>query len=191
MAIIILITVILPFLILKEVTNNFSFLKSRNGFLLTLAFVIGVYFYSTGNGVHEMASFLFNNYCDVKKFSGNLCSGLFLNDYYTGNILYFIGGALMIIPLLLIENANQIIKFNKNEFIILFTNAVVYSLAIFAYAAFDTVLIGLIYSVIITTISLFIFIPLRKKYLQYPVITYTTLTYTLGTIFAVIVRFLR
>lgn len=191
MTIIILITVIIPFLILKEVSDNFSFLKSRNGFLLTLLFVIGVYFYATGNGVHEMASFLFNNYCSVKNFSGNLCSGLFINDYYTGNVLYFIGGGLMVSSLLLIEKLNPTTKFNKKEMIILKINAVVYALAIFAYAAFDVVLVGITYSVIITAISLLIFISIRKNYLNYPVITYTTLTYILGTALAILVRFFR
>src|SRR5438045_629752 len=56
MSVLILISVILPFLLLKEVTDNFALLKTKNSLWITLAFVIGVYFYATGNGAHEIAS---------------------------------------------------------------------------------------------------------------------------------------
>lgn len=190
MTVIILLTVVIPFLILKEVTSNFSFLKTKKGFYLILTFLIGVYFYATGNGIHEVSSFNFNHFCDTKSFTGDLCGGFFVNDYYTGNIFYFFGGILMVLPLMLLEKLNPNKKFHKRDQTPLFINASIYALAIFAYAAFDRVLIGLIYSLIITVIALYLFFQIRKKYLEYPVITYTTATYTLGTVAALIVRFL-
>src|SRR3989338_5145983 len=110
MTVLILITVIIPFLILKEVTNNFDLFKTKKGFWLAFTFLIGVYFYATGNGVHEVSSFNFNQFCDTKNFQGNLCGSMFFNDYYTGNILYFVGGILMYLSLLLFEQRNP----NKN-----------------------------------------------------------------------------
>ena len=96
----------------------------------------------------------------------------------------------MLVPLLLFEKRHpREKKFTKKELTILIVNALVYSLAIFAYAAFDTVLVGLIYSVLLTVITGILWISIRKKYTSYPVITYTTLTYLLGTIAALIVRF--
>ena len=188
MTVIILFTVLLPFFMLKEITHNFETVKKGKGFWLFMLFIIGIYFYATGNGLHEVSSFNFNTYCDTNDFSGNLCGGFFINDYYTGNILYFFGGILMIVPLLLFEKIKPTKAFSKKEFIILLINAVFYSLAIFAYAAFDKVLVGLIYSAIITVISLFIFYSVRNQFMRYPVITYTTITYTLGTLLAYIVR---
>ena len=67
----------------------------------------------------------------------------------------------------------------------------IYAFAIFAYAAFDKVLVGLIYSLIISIISINLFLQIKNKYLEYPVITYTTLTYTIGTLAALVVRLLR
>ncbi|MBI3486160.1 hypothetical protein HY025_04445 [Candidatus Daviesbacteria bacterium] len=189
MSVLILLTVVIPFFILKTVSNNFESLKTKLGLLLGLVFVIGVYFYSTGNGLHEVSSFNFNNFCDAKNFSGELCNGFFFNDYYTGNIIYFIGGGLMVISLLFFEKLNPNKSYQKKDLFLTLINAVIYSLAIFAYAAFDKVLVGLVYSLIIMLIADFLFLNLRKKYLQYPVITYTTATYTLGTILALIFRF--
>jgi len=188
MSVLILLTVIIPFLILKEITNNFKTLQNKKGFLLFLAFVVGIYFYATGNGVHEVSSFNFNNYCNVKNFSGNLCGGFFFNDYYTGNIIYFIGATLMIVSLMLLEKINPDKKYQKKDLLATIINSVIYAFAIFAYAAFDTVLVGLIYSVIVTIIAGFLFLQIRKNYLNYPVIFYTALTYFLGTIAALIFR---
>ncbi len=79
--------------------------------------------------------------------------------------------------------------YSKIDFIILFINAIVYALAIFAYAAFDKVLVGLVYSVIVTIIAGIILLQVKSDYKKYPVITYTTITYTLGTVLAIIFRF--
>jgi hypothetical protein len=186
----ILLTVVIPVLLLKEVTQNFKNFN-RNGFLLLLTFITGIYFYATGNGVHELASFMFNHYCDVKKFTGNLCSGLFFNDYYTGNIYYFIGGFTIVASLLLFELKRPNQAYSKKDLPMTVINAVVYAFAIFAYAAFDVVLVGLAYSLITTIFALSLFAKIRKRYLNYPLITYTTLTYVLGTVAALLVRTLK
>lgn len=184
----ILLTIVVPVLLLREVTGNFKNFGKRD-FWLLMFFIIGVYFYSTGNGVHELASFLFNHYCNVKKYAGNLCNGFFFNDYYTGNIYYFIGGFIMIASLLLIEFKRPNLIYSKKDLLITIINAIIYAFAIFAYAAFDVVLVGLFYSLITTFFALFLFAKVRKNYLRYPLITYTTLTYVLGTIAALLIRF--
>src|SRR5438067_7579733 len=91
--VLILATVLIPFFLLREVTGNFSLLAKdkRRGMVLGSVFLAGIYFYASGNAFHELASFLFNQYCDVTSVSGPLCASLFFNDYYTGNVLYFIG----------------------------------------------------------------------------------------------------
>lgn len=189
MTVLILLTAIIPFLILKEVTHNFESIKIKKGFFLFLLFIIGIYFYATGNGVHEMSSFNFNNFCDVKNFSGNLCGGFFFNDYYTGNILYFIGAALMVGSLMLFEKINPSKNYKKKDLLITIINSVIYAFAIFAYAAFDVVSVGIIYSVIIMLFAGILFLKVRKKYLEYPFIFYTAMTYSVGTIAALIFRF--
>lgn len=189
MSLLILLTVLIPFLLLKEVTNNFESLKFKKGLILGLIFITGIYFYATGNGLHEVSSFNLNEFCDLKNFSGDLCNSFFFNDYYTGNILYFIGATLMVGSLLLLEGLKPNSKYQKKDLSVTLINAVIYAFAIFAYAAFDKVLVGLIYSVFVCLFADFLFLKIRKKYLQYPITTYTAATYTLGTLAALITRF--
>src|SRR5689334_14643086 len=56
----ILFTVLIPLFLLREVTQQWAALQMRDGMLCLTIFVIGLYFYATGNGVHELASFQFN-----------------------------------------------------------------------------------------------------------------------------------
>src|SRR5579859_1640300 len=58
--VIILATVLILFFLFKEVSQNFTLLQSKKGTVLGLLFITGIYFYATGNGMHELASYLFN-----------------------------------------------------------------------------------------------------------------------------------
>src|ERR1051326_4030128 len=74
--------------VLRELSHEFKALR----YSLLAVFVAGAYLYGLGEGWHEVTSFTLNQYCDVQNISGDLCGGLFVNDYYTGNILFFVGG---------------------------------------------------------------------------------------------------
>lgn len=188
MTFLILLTVIIPFFLLREITSNFKTINSKKSFLLVLLFIIGIYFYATGNGVHEVSSFFFNTYCDTQEIVSVLCQGLFVNDYYTGNIMYFLGSSFMIVTLLLLEKGRPNKNFQKKDLVPLIINSLIYAFAIFAYAAFDRVLVGLIYSIFIAIFASIMFVSVKRNYLQYPVITYTALTYVLASITAAVVR---
>ncbi len=189
MVLVILTTTLIPFMVFRELTQNFTLLKNRGNFLFALLFIVGIYFYATGNGVHEVASYIFNTFCDTKNIQPGFCGSAFYNDYYFGNILYFIGAYLLVVPLILLERQNPDPKFKKKDWIILVINSLVFAFAIFAYAAFDRVLVGLVYSIVITLSVLFLLFTSKKKYTQLPYTTYAAITYTIATIASILIRF--
>ncbi len=189
MSLLILFTVIIPFFTLYVISDKFQLFAKKNLVWLPLLFIIGIYFYSTGNGLHEVARFTLNQFCNSKDVKGILCQGLLFNDYYTGNILYFIGGICMVLALLLTEKINPNKTYSKKDVLPTVINAVIYSLAIFAYAAFDVVLVGFVYSLIVTIVTGILFFSIRKNYLHHPIIFYNTIAYTIGTFCALVLRF--
>ncbi len=186
--IIILISVVVPFFLLKEISRGFDTLKSTRGTLLGLLFIVGLYFYATGNGLHEVASYLFNTFCDTKKITSTLCGSMFFNDYYTGNILYFIGLILTNLSLTLLELMSPSQKYAAKDMIVLIINSLVLALTFFAYAAFDRVLVGLVYVIISALVFTPILLINRKNYNKLPFTTYTALAYILSSIASIIVR---
>jgi|SRR5947209_1688774 len=189
--VLILATVLIPFFLFQEVTAHFSLLAKdkKRGMFLGSVFIAGIYFYASGNAFHELASFLLNQYCDVARVSGQLCGSLFFNDYYTGNILYFIGAFLFTLALILLEIVQPRILMTKRDLWLLVPNSLIYALAIVAYAGFDRVLVGLVYSLITTLVVVAILLIHRRELRFLPVTSYTALTYVIGTLVACLVRF--
>ncbi len=72
---------------------------------------------------------------------------------------------------------------------LLVPNCLIYALAIVAYAGFDRVLVGLVYSLLTTIVVVSILFIHRKEARYLPVTNYTALTYIIGTLVACIVRF--
>ncbi len=182
------ISVILSFLVIKELSNNFDLLKTKWGFYLSLVFVSGAYLYGMGEGWHEVASFTFNHHCNIKNFTDDLCGGLFINDYYTGNILFFVGGIIMNSAVIFLQKLNPTKSFNNKALIILLINSFLYAFTFFAYAAFDKVLVGLYSTLILMVIADLVFLKVWKKFREYPYITYSAFAYTMAGIASLIVR---
>ena len=184
------ISVTISFFILKSVTNNFQTLMDKGSTLLLAIFILGAYLFGAGEGWHEVASFTLNQYCNLNNITGILCKGLFINDFYAGNIIFFIGGLLMNISLMIFARKKPSELFSNKDISILLINSIVYAFTWMAYAAFDKVLIGLLFSAILMTISIGFLIPVRTKLREYPYILYSAIAYSLATIVSIIIRFL-
>lgn len=182
------ITVILSFLTLKWVTSNFQTLNTKLNTFIAGVFVCGAYLYGAGEGWHEVASFMFNTYCDVTNLAGDLCNGLFINDYYAGNLIFFVGGVMMNGSILALATQHREQRFDNKDMAILLVNSLVYAFTWFAYAAFDVVLLGLFFAALLAIIAIVAFIKVKRNVREYPYITYSAVAYTLATIATLIYR---
>lgn len=77
----------------------------------------------------------------------------------------------------------------RKDFWLLLPNCLIYAFAIIAYAGFDRVIVGLVYTLLTMLVAASILFIQRKKILQLPLTNYTVITYAIGTIVACIVRF--
>jgi len=182
------ITVILSFFVLQSVTDNFRTLSRKLNTVLAVVFLCGAYLYGAGEGWHEVASFTLNTYCDTQNLSGNLCQGLFINDYYAGNLIFFVGGVMMNTVLLVLATQQKMDRFTNKDMAILLFNSLVYAFTWFAYAAFDVVLLGLYFAVLLAIISIVVWVKVKRNMREYPYITYSVIAYTLATIATIVYR---
>ena len=191
MLLLILFSVLIPCFILYTVTGELQTLQTGRAKILVVLFVVGLYLYATGNGVHEVASFLFNMYCPQTNAVAESCRSMFFDDYYFGNIVYFVGAFLFTAALILLEQQRPVERFGRRDSIVLVINALVYSLAIIAYAAFDLVLVGLGYAVIATLFILGVVVLGRRSPATTPFTLYNVIAYGVGTGAGLLIRFLR
>jgi hypothetical protein len=183
------ITVILSFFVLQSVTDHFRTLGRTFNTVLAVVFVCGAYLYGAGEGWHEVASFTLNTYCDAQNLTGNLCLGLFINDYYAGNLIFFVGGVMMNSVLLVLATQQRMDRFDNKDMAILLFNSLVYAFTWFAYAAFDVVLLGLYFAALLAIISILAWVKVKRNIREYPYITYSVVAYTLATAATIIYRF--
>lgn len=181
-------SVIVFFLIFKELSNNFELIKKKYGVFLGILFILGVYFYSTGNGVHETGSFLFNHFCPKNNLE-SFCGSTYFEDYYFGNIIYFIGLFLMLVPSLFFERWNNSKKFNSKGLFILIVNGLISALSFFAYIAFDPSPVGLIFVIIFALFSDAMFFIQKSHWRAIPYTFYNAFGFSLASISGIFVRF--
>jgi hypothetical protein len=188
MALIILTTVVLSWWLLQALSDDFALLTSPRGRRLAVVFLIGVYFYATGNGAHEIASYVFTAFCEPTQLTGPVCGSAFMNDYYFGNILFFLGAFLMRLALMLFERMHPDPTFTRRDWVVLAGNGLVYALAIFAYAAFDRVVVGLVYAAMVTGVIVVLLVTAPTPVRALPFTLYSVIAYGLGTTASLLVR---
>lgn len=180
--------IIVSVLLLKEFTNNFHLLSGKLPVFLVILFIVGVYLFGTGEGWHEHASFLYSQLCADATFVSQQCGALFINNYYAGNGIFFIGGLCMYLSLLTFSAIHPAKDFSNKDLVILLINSFVTALSWFAYAAFDEVFLGLLFASILSVISIIYLWRRKFAYKKYPYITYSAVAYTISTLATLVVR---
>jgi hypothetical protein len=188
LVVIILLTVLVQAGLLWAVSHRFSTLSVGP----VLLFVAGVYFTATGNGVHELGSATLQTYCEwdtLATASDNLCAGLYVNDFYTGNIMFFAGALMTTTALLWLERRSPLaVGASRGAVVALVVNALVYAVAVVAYAGFDTVLVGVVFTVVMAVVAIGFLESVVAEWRRYPLATYTTITFVVGGLVGLTIR---
>jgi hypothetical protein len=183
-------SVIISFLLLRAVTGNFRLLQDGVGAILGCLFILGTYFYATGNGVHEVASFMFNEFCDTKHFTSTACGSMYFNDYIFGNTVYFLGLGLSNLALVLLEMRQPNTSMNRRDLRVTVANSLVLALTFIAYDAFDRVAVGLISTIVFAVVFGLLLLRSRGRYRYVPFTLYSALGFTVAAIVALPIRIL-
>lgn len=189
MSIIIPASIIISFLLLKIVTDNYRLLKTPRGTFLGSIFMLGMYFTATGNGAHEIASHMYNTFCTITIIESVRCGALYFNDYYFGNIVYFLGLALTTIALMEFERNNPQKNFSRSDLAVTIANGLVYALTLFAYGAFDPVLVGFVFTVVMAIVTIPLVLSAKSGPTTLPFSLYSSIGYAVSAIAIMMVRF--
>jgi hypothetical protein len=92
------------------------------------------------------------------------------------------------VSLLVAERLHPTTTFARRDVALLSVNAIIFAATVVAYAAFDTVLVGLIFALVTLVFSVAMWLPVRRETLRHPVTLYTVITYALGSAVAVALR---
>jgi hypothetical protein len=184
-------SVVISFLLLRTVSDRFRLIATGQGLALGIAFLVGTYFYATGNGSHEIASFFLGHYC--RGAAGRpVCSASYIDDYFFGNIVYFAGLGLSNLSLVLLELKNPVTGWSEplNRGITV-VNALILAISFVAYDGVDRVAVGLTATIIFAIVYLGIVLWNRPRLADVPFTTYTTAGFVVAAVISLPVRLLH
>ena len=173
-----LFSVLLYYLLLKNVVGGSKFELSRLYPYLFLIFITGVYLFGASSGTHEVTNYLNLRFCEAGKIDSKICNIISYNDDEFSHIVYYLGFILLNVALMITSfNVPREKAINKKDLLLVSINAVFIGLGIFANLAFEEIGLDLYFFGSMMLLSLYLL--LRKKiYLRLPVLVYLATSYT-------------
>jgi len=176
-----LMSIILYYLLKREIVYESAFLKTGKYILLMVVLVTGIYFFGAGSGDHEVTNYLNYRFCDQGKVDSPICNIIKYNDDEFSHYVYYVGFILMNVALMLIEyNLPRKNNVKKKDLILISVNSLFIALGIFANLAFEEIGLDLIFFGSVMLLSIYLL--LQKSYRNLPITYYFAVAYTVGVV---------
>ncbi|MBI2029681.1 hypothetical protein HYT02_04650 [Candidatus Gottesmanbacteria bacterium] len=185
-----LFSVLLYYLLKKEIVYDSLFRKTKFYLILMLVLITGIYFFAAGSGDHEVTNYLHFRFCNENP-NTDICKIIIYNDDEFSHYIYYIGFILLNIALIGMEfnmPRKQIVS--KKDLILIGINAVFIGLGIFANLAFEVIGLDLYFFGSMMLLSLYLLFFKNKDYRKLPVIFYFGVSYTLGVVGTILYKLL-
>jgi len=176
-----LMSIILYYLLKREIVYDSPFLKTGKYILLMVVLITGIYFFGAGSGDHEVTNYLNYRFCDQGKVDSPICNIIHYNDDEFSHYVYYVGFILMNVALMLIEyNLPRKNEVKKKDLILISVNSLFIALGIFANLAFEEIGLDLVFFGSVMLLSIYLL--LQKSYKKLPVTFYFGVAYTVGVV---------
>lgn len=176
-----LLTIVLYYLLKRDIQGNTNAKKSKYHLWINLAFITGVYFFAAGSGDHEVTNYLNTRFCDAGEIKSTLCNIISYNDDEFSHIIYYIGFILLNISLIFTEfTLPRKTKVSKHDLILVSLNGLFIALGIFANLAFEPASLDLPFFSGMAILATYLAFFREKSYKNLPVIFYLVISYGVG-----------
>ncbi|MBI4137386.1 hypothetical protein HY469_04965, partial [Candidatus Roizmanbacteria bacterium] len=182
-------SVVLYFFLKKNVEENGKLLNKNKIVLATLLFIIGVYLFGAGSGLHEAMDYLNARFCNRGEITNALCNIISYNDDTFSHIVYYIGFILLTISLVITEyfspRKNPI---SLKDIRLISANALFIALFIFLNLAFEPTLMDMIVFGSMTVFTASVLQFGRHSYKNLPITLYFAISYGVGVISSLVYK---
>jgi len=177
-----LLSIIIYYLLLREVTYESKFKKTKLYIFLFLLFITGVYLFGVSSGNHEVTNYLNTRFCERGTIDSPLCNIIAYNDDEFSHIVYYLGFVFMNMVLLLMEyNMPRKKGMIRKDYIFVSANALFIGLGIFANLAFEEIGIDLYVFGFLMALSLYLLYS-KKIVSKFLLTYYFAVSYTVGVV---------
>jgi Ca2+/Na+ antiporter len=175
-------TVILYYLLKKNIEQNGRVDRSRWLLWLNLFFICGLYLNGVSSGDHETTNYLHTRFCGESGVSARLCDIITYHDDVFSHVLYYLSVILLSGALLGIEAIKpRKKKISNRDIALILANALFIATGVFANLAFEPVALDIVAFTLLSLVSMgFLWFRARSHIRQFPVTIYMAVSYSAG-----------
>src|SRR5918911_2238069 len=178
-----LFSVVLYYLLKRQITYDSPFRNTSRYVLLMVLFISGVYLFGAGSGDHEVTNYLNARFCEGGGAESTLCNIIGYNDDEFSHYVYYLGFILLKVSLIFMEySMPRRQQASRKDLFFILLNSLLIGLGIFANLAFEEIGLDLVFfgSVLLLALALLWFG--KRSIYELPVIFYFAASYSLGVI---------
>lgn len=178
-----LISIILYYLLKREITFDHPFLKTSLYVFLNILLISGIYLFGAGSGDHEVTNYLNYRFCDGGKIISPICNVIAYNDDSFSHYVYYIGFILMNVALIYIEHYIPRPKpISSIDSALIAANSIFIAAGIFANLAFEESTLDMYVFTSVMLLSMYLLFSTKLNWKHRPLTLYFTLSYSLGVV---------
>lgn len=186
-----LVSVLLYYLLKREITYESASAKTSFYTVCVLLLITGIYFFGAGSGDHEVTNYLNSRFCEAGKIKTAICQIISFNDDIFSHYVYYAGFVSMNVALMLLEHIMpRKKKATKNDLLLIIPNSLFIALGIFANLAFEEATIDLIVFSSVMLLALYLLLLAKRKLREVPVTFYFAASYTIGVVSTLLYKIL-
>jgi len=186
-----LFSVVLYYLLQRQITYDSPLPNTSRYVLLIVLFISGVYLFGAGSGDHEVTNYLNARFCEEGSTESTLCNIVGFNDDEFSHYVYYLGFILLNVSLIFMEySMPRRQQASRKDLFFILLNSLLIGLGIFANLAFEEIGLDLIFfgSVLLLALALLWFG--KRSIYELPIIFYFAASYGLGVIGTVLYKLL-
>ncbi|MBI2327997.1 hypothetical protein HYU92_06795 [Candidatus Curtissbacteria bacterium] len=178
-----LVSIVLYYLLKREIVSGSPFIKTRLYSFLSVILVAGIYFFGAGSGDHEVTNYLHFRFCNDYQIDNSLCNIVFFNDDRFSHYVYYLGFVLLNVSLMIIEfKSPRKVLVSLRDLFAIAINSLVIAFGIFANLAFEEALIDLLVFGSVMLLALYLLFLTNKKLKSLPITYYFAVSYSVGVV---------
>lgn len=178
-----LFSILLYYLLKREVIGDSLFQKTGKYVILMLILITGIYLFAAGSGDHEVTNYLNSRFCDAGKVQTPICNIIAYNDDEFSHYVYYIGFILLNVALMFFEYFVPRKKtVSRRDLNFVGANALFIALGIFANLAFEEIGLDLYFFGAVMLLSMYLLYLRKWKFATQPVLFYFFISYSVGVL---------
>lgn len=176
-----LLSVVLYYLLKRQVAWDARFRQTVRYTLLGMLFIAGAYLFGAGSGAHEVTNYLNTRFCERGDVSGSLCDIVAYNDDEFSHYVYYAGFLALNISLMLMEFfMPRREAASRTDLSLIFVNSLFIASGMFANLAFEETRLDLVFFASVMALALGLLLLGKRSVFRLPVVFYFASAYTLG-----------